>query len=812
MTIPSALDEELSARDRFCAMPRKGFRHLIFSCKLNLAFIVEKMKNWRYIDGNYDYDDMNLFTRFSSRENLEKAYRHIKDELAHSSLAVAPINHAATTAIDDLGEQFFIALESYLRDEAYDPEKGFFVYIPKDNLGLRPVCILSMIDRIVYQALFNQSILGFKIDGQLSEKVCFANRVNEDEKDERFISPYFKPWENFCEQQEKAFNRGFIWKLDVDMQQYYEHISIDKLVDTLRGDFGIKDNKLLTLLQKMLCAWTEDAGMPKGIPQGPNASAILANAYLAPLDELAENELIGRKLRYFRYADDIVLMGRDRTDVLIAAEKIVRFLRERNLTLNEKTKIEELSDSTPIETMKLFSEYDNDTLEIPADNLAGVQEKVPDIIRAIQNGEYVEKIGINELKYFLANGTDYSFDFILSIIKIIPIKPSLITPIVRYVGEGRSFLEKFGDSMDPPLIDDQLWEIYKMRETPEWSRFWILKLLVSNKDVLASGLGDEIKRIIAAKNETILKVIGFYYDTIQEKNIKIGRVKQAIKECSTNVEKSIFSFFLLGAFTGERVPVVRECIGTALGADSNEINLIGCYLNKNSPAGAAKDAEGAFSNYILNPKNAGRKKIRQKDGIAQHADFYMVAKANLIPADSAPTIFGLNRKRRTKSAIDLTFPEMVKWEKVTIKIKEGLREVEIWYGGDLIEATDYIKLGFYSGEKEKRPDRKWDFLKILSVLCGTDIRQATVANMATMLSNYGDKNVRPATVHQIKRGLVKELRGIFKTSDNPFHENKDYYEPRFKLVPEQALRAKALRKQGGYLNENAESEDNKNEF
>ena len=248
-------------------------------------------------------------------------------------------------------------------------------HIPKDNLGLRPVCILSMIDRIVYQALFNQGILGFKIDGQLSEKVCFANRINEDEKDERFISPYFKPWENFCEQQEKAFNRGFTWKLDVDMQQYYEHVSINKLVDTLRGDFGIKDDKLLTLLERMLCEWTEDADMPKGIPQGPNASAILANAYLAPLDKLAENELIGRKLRYFRYADDIVLMGKDKTDVLIAVGKIVNFLRERNLTLNEKTKIEELSDSAPIEAMKFFSQYDNDTLEIPADNLAGVQRK-----------------------------------------------------------------------------------------------------------------------------------------------------------------------------------------------------------------------------------------------------------------------------------------------------------------------------------------------------------------------------------------------------------------------------------------------------
>ena len=190
----------------------------------------------------------------------------------------------------------------------------------------------------------------------------------------------------------------------------------------------------------------------------------------------------------------------------------------------------------------------------------------------------------------------------------------------------------------------------------------------------------------------------------------------------------------------------------------------------------------------------------------------MVAKENLIPMDSAPAIFGLNRKRKMKSVIDLTFPEMVKWEKVTIKIKEGLQDVEIWYGGEFVEATDYIKLGFYSGEKEKIPDRKWTFLTILSVYRATDIKEATVANMATSLSHQTKKQIKPATVHQIKSGLAKELRGIFKTGDNPFHDHKNYYEPRFKLLPEPALRAEMLRRQGGRLNENAESKDCEDEL
>ena len=62
---------------------------------------------------------MTIFDRFSSRENLKKAYKYIQNELAHQSLSVNPINHPAITAINNLGEEFFVALENYIRDDKY---------------------------------------------------------------------------------------------------------------------------------------------------------------------------------------------------------------------------------------------------------------------------------------------------------------------------------------------------------------------------------------------------------------------------------------------------------------------------------------------------------------------------------------------------------------------------------------------------------------------------------------------------------------------------------------------------------------------
>ncbi len=748
-----------------------------------------------------------LFERFSSKENLKKAYAYVQNELTHSSLSVNPINHPATTAINDLGEHFFTALEQYLRDGKYKPEKGFFVYMPKDNLGLRPVCVLSMVDRIVYQAIFNQEILGYKIDGQLSDKVCFANRVSDDEKDERFLSQYFNGWNDFCKEQKKTFNKGYSWKLEVDVQQYYEHIPAGKLIEKLKNDFGIKDEKILAILKEQLCTWAEYPELPKGIPQGPDPSAVLGNVYLSSLDTFAEKELIGKELRYFRYADDITLMGKTKENVLKATEKIVRFLREHNLTLNEKTKLTELENADTIDAMRFFSDYEDDTPEIPEDDFTRVQNNVPFTIALIQNGEKLEKKDISELKYFLKVGTGHTLDLIIKLIEIIPIRPSLTVPIIQYVSEGRTLLSILGDPMDSPLIDFALWETYNKTDVSEWSRFWVFKLLVSNKDVLAGGIDEEVEKILSSKENTIFKIVCFYYQVIQEENIDIEQVKQAIDGSKTDVEKSLYSFFLLNAFQKARTPVVKNCIEKLLNNPSHELNLIGSYLFKNKPRATIDDFEGDFSIYLLKkPKKQNRSPARKGDAPSQQ-NFFLIRSENLIPVASPSTILGVTRTQKKKHTVELEFPEIVKWEKVVLKIKDGLQDIEIWYDEQHIKTANYVELGFSSNKKEHKPDRKWNFLTILSVLQNEDITQATTNNLMPMLAKYSGRATNRANVHQTKKLLSKALRAVFKTSDNPFIENRNYYEPKFKLLPESIMRTKEVWKHGGSLNENLDYGD-----
>ncbi len=749
-----------------------------------------------------------LFERFSSRENLKLAYTHVQHELSHSTLSVNPINHPATTAIDALGGEFFVALEKQIRDGNYAPEKGFFVYIPKDNLALRPVYVMSMIDRIVFQAIFNQEILGYKIDNQLSDKSCFGNRVHDNAETPAFIAPYFNDWDKFCEGQKKAFEKGLVWKLEVDVQQYYEHIPIGKLMEKIKNDFGIKDEKILSILDTQLRTWTEFPDLPKGLPQGPGPSAVLANAYLASLDEYIEEELAGKNFRYLRYVDDLVLMGRSKEDVLKATEKIVRFLRGHNLNLNEKTKVTELQDTEAIEAMRISSDYDYSTPEIPEDDFARITATIPRIIGAIISGEKVEKLEIRGLKYYLKASVIFNLNLILDLIKIIPIRPSLTVPIIQYIADSMVMLDIFGDPLDAITIDSALWEAYNNSEVTDWSKFWILKLLASNKSIIIGELDQEIDRILSEKETTIFKVVALYHKAIREQDIDIELVKRSMKEASSGVEKSLYSFFLLNTFDGLRSPVIQGHIENALNATSPEMNLIGYYLHqRRTDVHIQRDEiKGNLSPYLL--KRQPRKPQDKAEARAQKTtkpesqDYYIVPGNALIPIASPPEIFGIRRAVKKRHSIDLVFPEVVKFEKVEIKFKEGAKEIEIYYDGKYIAAPDYVQLGFSRGKKQQKPTREWNFLEALSALAATDIHTATAQQMTRMVAARSNISLKLGNVYQIKRLLVKSMRSIFKTDDDPFHARSDYYDPKFKLLPVPGLRQNDIWRQGGRLNEN----------
>jgi hypothetical protein len=158
------------------------------------------------------------------------------------------------------------------------------------------------------------------------------------------------------------------------------------------------------------------------------------------------------------------------------------------------------------------------------------------------------------------------------------------------------------------------------------------------------------------------------------------------------------------------------------------------------------------------------------------------------------------KDKKRESPIELSFPEPVQWEKVTLKIKDGRQELEIFYDNSHIITADYIRLQFFTGKKQQKTDRQWGFLCALATLVATDIKQATAENMRSMITK--GKTVSANNVQQAKKSFAERLKVIFQTRDDPFHDTRDYYEPKFAILPEPSLRREKLWPQGGPLNEN----------
>lgn len=121
----------------------------------------------------------------------------------------------------------------------------------------------------------------------------------------------------------------------VDIQNYFNSIDVDILVDNLKDD--IKDERLYSLFCELLKnEYVEYNGEiiseKKGVMAGTPISAFLANYYIKEIDDFFWN----KKLVYARYADDIIIFCNNKEE-LIAYQGILKdFINKYNLSINSK--------------------------------------------------------------------------------------------------------------------------------------------------------------------------------------------------------------------------------------------------------------------------------------------------------------------------------------------------------------------------------------------------------------------------------------------------------------------------------------------
>ena len=143
---------------------------------------------------------------------------------------------------------------------------------------------------------------------------------------------------------------GFI--IDADISKFFDMVPHDALMSFIR--LKVKDPIILHSIWEFLSAGTLVSGehrgelllvkSTKGTPQGGVISPLLANIYLHHgLDEFIVTEIspsIIGGVQFYRYADDVVCVMREREQAVRVLDMVARRLGEYGLQLNmTKTKI-----------------------------------------------------------------------------------------------------------------------------------------------------------------------------------------------------------------------------------------------------------------------------------------------------------------------------------------------------------------------------------------------------------------------------------------------------------------------------------------
>ena len=203
--------------------------------------------------------------------------------------------------------------------------------------------ILNFYDRIAQQAVY-QMISPILDKNMSTDSYGFRNGINAK-----------IPISKICS---KVTNSKEIFVIKADIKKCFDNISLDATLNMLR-ELGVNDAKLISTIKHLM--WISEKYNGIGLPQGTILSPILSNCYLRKLDEWVmrsiekpdsnfkralkmhpydlrqwrESRGKGPTGKYYRYADDFIILTNSRTEQLWIKELLDKFLvSELKLELN----------------------------------------------------------------------------------------------------------------------------------------------------------------------------------------------------------------------------------------------------------------------------------------------------------------------------------------------------------------------------------------------------------------------------------------------------------------------------------------------
>jgi len=262
-----------------------------------------------------DTTDQRLLEQILSRDNLNQAFMRVK-----SNKGAAGIDKMGVGEMQDYLKTHGEAIIQAIAEGKYKPNPVRRVEIPKDDGGIRPLGIPTVIDRLVQQAI--AQVLSPIFEHQFSNN-----------------SHGFRPQRschNAIRQSQEYISQGYKYVVDMDLEKFFDTVNQSKLIEVLGRT--IKDGRVISLIHKYLTAGVVIRHSYKetfeGVPQGGPLSPQLSNIMLNELDK----ELEKRGHRFVRYADDLMIFCKSRRAAERTLANIVPFIENKLFLKVNKTK------------------------------------------------------------------------------------------------------------------------------------------------------------------------------------------------------------------------------------------------------------------------------------------------------------------------------------------------------------------------------------------------------------------------------------------------------------------------------------------
>lgn len=259
-----------------------------------------------------------LIDKVYREETLLSAWRKVK-----ANEGASGVDRQSTEDFERHLESNLKRLSTKLKKGDYEPTAVRRTWIPKPGTAeKRPLGIPTVEDRVV-QAAMKQVI-----------EPIFEHQFGQH-------SYGFRP-ERGCKDAlrrvDRLIKQGYEWVVDADIKSYFDAIPHQKLMDRIADK--ISDGRILELVESFLKQDIVDGDdtleSNKGTPQGGVISPLLANIYLDPLD----HHMAGMGYEMIRYADDFVIVCRDKETANRALQEVEEWVEQMGLRLHpDKTHI-----------------------------------------------------------------------------------------------------------------------------------------------------------------------------------------------------------------------------------------------------------------------------------------------------------------------------------------------------------------------------------------------------------------------------------------------------------------------------------------